>query len=307
MNRLKNFLLSTTAHTPPWGSLGMAPVSYAIPSNRRAAERVEELPKGPRPRYAGVVYTQLVKVPPLSDDDLQRLDSHASALITRHIAERHLDITLQGSFRFGTIAGYRRQDESLIGRFSDFQEGFQRDVFCSRVGLYNGEFGNLTLSDVPIEGFEDPLVHEFSVNDYCSCSSRGEFSRERAHRIRDRGNPDVGAYVVYDLKKLVDALKSIISEQDDNMRLRLFARHVEYGNKDRRWEIENHFNFQACKDYIAIYLGTVFIKSPDYEHEEELRIILTDPNKVGQLSDGAASFILNDPRIADAIVDHGTF
>lgn len=248
-----------------------------------------------------------LRVPTFNENDLSKIVYSDAEFITRHVKASILSQTLSGSFKFGTIEGYRPADKGLDGRFGDHQEGIQRDVYRSRNGDYNGELHGMSFFDVRINGFENPVTVQFSVNDYCSCSSRGLFSINRARRIRDNGNPDLGAYAVYDLKKLRLAIQSIVAEKGDTKHLKIISRNVDYGEKDRQWEFDGFLKDKADKDHTAIWLSSIFVKSHSYQHEDELRMILVDPSEAGNLPKTAEAIFLEDARIADAIVDSGTF
>jgi len=228
-------------------------------------------------------------------------------MITRHFNRKYAEITMSGSFRFGTIEGYRPADQAQLGRFSDYQEGLQREVFHSRTGIYNIKLDDGVLSDNTIIGFSDPVAIEYRVNDYCSCSSIGDFEKERALLLRSRGNPDIDYYVVYDLRKLLSAIDLTISERSDLAHLTAISRKVEYGQKDRHWRIEEQYTHKEDRDHLAVWLGNAFVKSPDYCHEEEVRILLTDLKEAGGLRSEFSEVILKDERIAEAIVASGAF
>tara|TARA_R110002020_G_scaffold98621_2_gene234594 strand:+ start:14833 stop:15651 length:819 start_codon:yes stop_codon:yes gene_type:complete len=265
----------------------------------------------PRQGSVGILISARVQIPHLDATTLSRLNSHKTKVVTRHFSNneenRLLEKTLNGSFKFGTIVGYRPADEAQIGRFSDLQEGLQRDVFRSRDGTYNAEIGGIDISKSSMIGIENPLVHQVEVNEYCSCSSRGSFDLERAKVLRERDNPDLNAYVVYDLVKLLTAIKDIVAESKERENLRIVAREVQYGDKDRSWEIDGRINFGPERDHLDDWLNNIFVKSTEYCPEDELRIILLDPARAGLLSNEERPYILNDDRIASAIIDFGNF
>lgn len=258
-------------------------------------------------RTSGILISKKVDIPKLDSDAIKLIDNVNTKIITRHFKETLLDITLAGSFRFGTISRYRPADNNLVGRFSDTQEGLQCNVFRSRTGLYNGRIDDGYIRNTRMIGIDDPISIEYQVNDYCSCSSIGGFSKLRANQIRDRGNPDIGAYAVYDLNKLRVALKLVFKEKPALNNKILLARNVEYGEKNRSWDVEENFNIKLDRDQLAVWLGTTFVKSIDYQHEEEIRILVVDPNKVACLDEKAEPELLNDPRIADCIIEYGKF
>lgn len=258
-------------------------------------------------RTSGILMTRWLEIPMLTEESIKLIQSSPPKYITRHIKLADLSRTLAGSFKFGTITGYRPADEALIGRFSDFQEGLQKEVFKSRSGVFNNEIYGHQFNQFYSWGFDDEMVFEFTANDYCSCSSIGEFSQERAVTIRERGNPDLSAYVVYDFEKLISAIREILIEDLNRSHLSTLYRIIEYGEKDRHWEVEDSVSVVQDRDQMAIWLGTAFVKSPDYTHEEEIRIILFDPEKASRLPDGESALILNDRKIAESVTMHGVF
>ncbi|RVG30688.1 DUF2971 domain-containing protein [Sinorhizobium meliloti] len=276
------------------------------------------LPRLPRGRLSGgknfgssaIRVERLLECPELTGDQLAVMDDGGPDYITRHMDERHLNSALAGYFQFGTLARYRGSDMQLnVGRFSDLQEGTQRNAFESRNGYFkNAEFGsNIRLDGIHISGFEASVLVEFQINDYCSCSSMGEYNAARADEIRDNGNPELGAYATYDLKKLRLALDEIVTERTSLAGHVLVGREVLYGEKDRRWMIEDYFELKKHRDPLAIWMGTAFVKSQAYEHENEFRLLLINPKAVGSLDTTADYLPLEDPRIAAAITASGTF
>ncbi|WP_221830457.1 hypothetical protein [Paracoccus yeei] len=238
---------------------------------------------------------------------MESISNLTTGKITRHFNKNITSITLRGSYRFGTIEGYRPADCAQVGRFSDHQEGIQREIFHSRSGIFNAKIGSATFENVSIDGFENPIAVEYEVNDYCSCSSVGDFSHDRAIMLRERGNPDIDYYSVYDLPKLIEAISEILKEKEDTAHLSVICRAVSYGEKDRHWQVEDRYDHTEQRDHLAVWLGNAFVKSPDYSHEAEIRMLIIDPSKPGQLASGSTYITLNDQRIADAIVDHGSF
>ncbi|MFC2967727.1 hypothetical protein [Acidimangrovimonas pyrenivorans] len=253
-------------------------------------------------------FGEKIACPALSLRDIEGIDDTSAEYVTRHFKEDFIGGALRGYFRFGTIASYRPADMKQIGRFSDAQEGTQQETFRSRTGLYDDvAIGGNRILGTTIVGFDNPIVYEYVVNDYCSCSSSGKFDLARAKLLRERGNDDIGAYAVYDLKKLRQAIEDLILEKAETNDLVLIGRDVVYGSKDRHWEIEERFEYAASKDRLAVWLGTAFVKSKDYMHEEEVRMLLIDPRNAGGLDERAEPLEFEDPRIAAAVIDHGRF
>lgn len=253
----------------------------------------------------GAQIKEWITCPSLSDEELLDLRRSGSRKITRHINIRHLDSARRGYFRFGTLLGYRPKDEKLIGRFSDAQEASQLNYYRSRTDIYNYYGRSARYIDCVFSGYDYGLLIEFFCNDYCSCSSRFDFNMERALTLRSRGNPDIGAYIVYDVEKLIAALGEIIKEKFPHLTLIYLP--VTYGIKDRSWDIEGYHENIVDKDKIAIWLGTAFVKSKDYMHEEEIRFLVIDRKSPGSLPPENKFLEFDDKRIADAVVRYGLF
>ena len=301
-----------------WGSPASWQPSKSILSLQRPEGKLGPiLARSGKARSACIVIGREVSVPNLSAKQISEIEGEQPTHITRHFNkdayttsdERSLrDLTLSGSYHFGTISGYRPADNRLVGgRLGDVQEGLQRQVFKSRNGSYNADIDGMNLKDVKIVGFDDPVAIEYRVNDYCSCASIGKFSLERALTLRAKGNEDVNYYAVYDLSKLMTAIQEILLEDTSKRNFKILSRPVLYGQKDRVWDVEAGFQHREARDHLAVWLGTAFVKPSNYMHEEEIRLILLDPERAGNLPDNAGSVSWVDARIAAAIVEHGSF
>lgn len=302
MSKLLAGLYSTTALCP-------TPISrnhISDPRNGRGRVSVTKKSSN-RSGSVAIMMRRTIAVPSLTTASLASIAGQSPQTITRHINRKYLQDTIKGSFRFGTIAGYKPADTAQGGRLGDLQEGSQRQVFSSRTGVYNGNFIGANFRDVSIDGFENPIVIEYSVNDYCSCSSINGFRQDRANTLRARGNPDIDTFVVYDLEKLTKALREIFAENSMWQHFEILSREVIYGEKDRHWSVEGEIEITDDRDHLEIWLGTSFVKSTAYEHEEEFRMLVIDPSKAGQLAEDIKHLLIQDPRIAGAIIEHGHF
>lgn len=319
MKYLTQRLLETTDLTPI--KILVRPIENDG-SDKIFARRLLTKPKGisirrsiqPRPRdsrqkteSAGIRITQRIKVPHLGSEQLKNLNTTRFKTITRHFDKKYLEQTLNGSFVFGTTQGYKASDTSQIGRFSDTREGTFRDVFRSRTGVFSGNFAGHRVENVKISGTDNPIVKEIVVNDFCSCSSLGIYDLDRANLIRNRGNPDIGAFAVYDFEKLLNALQATLAKSEEFKHFELLVRKVSYGEKDRHWEIEEDYDDEIDRDFVAIWLGATFVKTIDYQHEDEVRMLLIDRENAGSLPKNTQMLKLEGRRIAEAIVDSGTF
>jgi len=301
-----------------WGSPASWQPSTSISSLQSPRDILEPIPaRSRRARSAAIVIGREVSVPKLSTEQISQIEGEQPTYITRHFnkdafttsGERSLrDLILSGSYHFGTISRYRPADNRLVGgRLGDVQEGLQREVFRSRSGSYNVDIDGAILNDVNIAGFDDPVAIEYRVNDYCSCASIGRFSLERALTLRAKGNDDINYYVVYDLSKLMAAIQEILLEDTSKRHFRIISHPVLYGQKDRVWEVEAGFQHREARDHLAVWLATTFVKPSNYTHEEEIRLILLDPERAGKLAENVDSVAWVDARIAAAIVEYGSF
>ncbi|MGR3622435.1 hypothetical protein [Pseudophaeobacter sp.] len=302
MSKLSTAFYSTTA-------LCARPVlrnHISTPRNDRSGASVTKK-DADRSSSVAIMMRKKIAVPPLTTASLKSIEGQSPQTITRHINRKYLQDTIKGGFRFGTIAGYKPADNAQGGRLGDLQEGSQRLVFSSRTGMYNGNFDGAAFQDVSIEGVESPIVIEYSVNDYCSCSSINGFRQDRANTLRARGNPDIDTFVVYDLEKLTKALREIFAENPMWQHFEILSRRVIYEEKDCHWSVEDEVAITEDRDHLEIWLDTSFVKSRAYEHEEEVRMLVIDPSKAGQLAEDIKLLPIQDPRIAGAVIEHGHF
>ncbi|TRL38003.1 DUF2971 domain-containing protein [Rhizobium straminoryzae] len=242
-------------------------------------------------------------------DDLTYLQpSDLPATITRHIHPKYLDRVLKGYFRFGTTGSYRAKEESVRGRFSDLSEGRVRQTFQTATGKVEDiQLGKAHFQNVLFDPGMNAIVREYVINDYCSCSTIGDFDVERAKLIRSKDNFELAAFVSYDLKRLLDALETVIRAREDIAQFVFLGRRIEYGHKDERFTVPERFVLEENTSEITRWLSASFIKPRDFVHESELRILLLDPAKPGGLADTTTPLELLDALIASAIVDHGQF
>lgn len=258
----------------------------------------------------GIVRVIRHRAPLLTDDTILKVEMEQPQYITRHFEERFLSSARAGYFQFGSLVKYRAKEGAISGRLGDHQESRVQEIFNSRSNFFeNARLEGIEIINTSISNTEKQLVMETVVNDYCSCSSIGEFSLERGQRLRDHEtdpNKKPGAFVTYDLLKLRLALEGEISKSPDVSALRLVGRKVEYGEKDRSWEVEQRFSYTADRDAMAIWLSIAFVKSRTFEHEEEYRLLLLDPSGPGGLADDSKPYVINESSaIAAAIVASG--
>lgn len=259
------------------------------------------------PPTPGIHFIEPVCVPGLDRECANLLSDFPNQFLTRHFDSRYLKSFEEGYFRFGTVAGYKSADMRFIGRLGDHQEGRRREVYRSTSGIYSGVSGGRLFLNNRISGSDHPIVFERVSNDYCSCSSLGKFSIGRAQEFREHGNADIGAYAVYDLMKLRESLSKILLESNDLKDLVPVGRPVIYGEKDVTTSFIGHFYHDSNQDQLEQWSKITFVKAEEYKHEEEFRLLLIHPARIGGLNSEAPPLPITDRRIADCIVDSGIF
>lgn len=261
------------------------------------------------PRRTGIQISNKISVPKLTREELLSLQSKAiPKVITRHLDPKYLPSAIGGYFRFGTTGGYRAQENLQEGRFSDVSEGRLRQSFRRQDGHFaDVQIGKIIIRDSFFDPSMDQVVYDETFNDFCNCSSVGEFDEGRAEVIRSKGNEDLGAFVSYDLQKLIFALAVALHANQDAMESGLLVRPIKYGQKDSEWEIPRRFRAKASAAEIDRWLSASFVKPDLFDHEAELRILLIDPSKPGGLADTARPLEVMHSMIAKAIVRHGHF
>lgn len=251
---------------------------------------------------------RIVKVDALTRQQLQQIESAPEDFVTRHFPKQFLQSNVKGYYSFGTIEGYRPADNNLNGRFGDLQEGIQLENFHRPDHVYEDvKIAGTRFTNVAVFGDGPQIGLQYSVNDYCSCASRGSFSLDRAERLRNNGNEDIGAYVVYDLPRLKLALQEVLFEIREYSNLLVMTKSVRYGDKDLTWPIDGIYVHAETREPLQIWLDAAFTKSTAYQHEEELRILAIRLDSIGALPTGSGGITLNDPRIAATIVAQGEF
>lgn len=260
-------------------------------------------------RQIGILISQWVAVPNINEEELAKLcDNNLPEIITRHIESEYLDDAVQGYFRFGTTGGYRAREERTVGRFSDLSEGRMHQIFNTPTGYQKSiTIGGGQISDNFVSPTMDQVVYEERVNDFCSCSTIGKFEETRAKTFREKGNPQLGAFVSYDLSRLSKALKYILLDEEKTQGFDLLLRRVDYGWKDAKWDIPEEFVYESAATEIEKWLSISFVKPLSFQHEEELRILLVNGKMPGQLDETTKPLELRNKLVADAIVDYGSF
>jgi hypothetical protein len=261
---------------------------------------------------SGIVQVKRHRAPQISEYLLQMIELAQPEFVTRHIEERYLEGALNGYFRFGTLINYRAVEGAIAGRLGDHQESRVQEVFNSRSSFFETAIlEGIEVTNTSFGGTANQIVVETIVNDFCSCASIGEFSLTRGVKIRDCESDPAkkpSAYVTYHLPTLKAALKEHLSCASEQSCLNILGRNVEYGQKDRHWEVEKNFSYQQDRDALAIWLGIAFVKSLSFEHEDEYRLLLIDPSGPGGLNDDAKTYEISESTsIASSIVASGNY
>ncbi|WP_247996820.1 hypothetical protein [Brucella tritici] len=289
---------------PAYGKNTVVPQFTAVPPTRVSLEDIRV-----RGVSTAILYERVLDCPPLERDAVKFLNDDEVRFITRHLDEEGYQHSLDGSFLFDTLTHYRGKEGGFSeGRFTDYQEGVQRDIYNAA----GGTIDHLTVDGLDIQsshvyGGGDQVAVRTLANAYCSCSSVGEFDEDRARVLRTKGNEDLRFYVTYDVSRLKAVLKAILPDTDQLRSQAVIGRRVEYGEKDRRrWYISKHHEVEI-KSPLGHFLALAFTKSERFSHEQEFRILLIDPTSVGRLIDTAGRVILNDKRFSECIVSHNKF
>lgn len=246
---------------------------------------------------SGIVQINRHLAPRLTDDIVRLVEMEQPEYITRHIEDRFLSSARKGYFQFGSLVNYRAKEGVIAGRLGDHQESRIQEVFNSRSSFFGrASLEGVEITNTSISGTERQIVVETVVNDYCSCSSIGKFSLERGKVLCDQetdSDKKPGAYVTYHLPTLKLAIEDHFSRSSDVSGLTLLGRKVEYGEKDRRWEVEQNFSYRPDRDALAIWIGIAFVKSPTFAHEEEYRLLLLDASGPGGLAESTENYVIH--------------
>lgn len=152
----------------------------------------------------------------------------------------------------------------------------------------------------------NPLQIDYQFNDRCLCASLGPFRNDRAQILRQKGNPDLDSYVVYDLKKLHAAflhrVRTIYGRQQA-----VFGQEVTYGERNTRLPLSAKGPNWVGPAGLEQWLRTAFTKPVDFSHEEEYRLLWTNAAKLGALGEHEQPISITSPQIAAAIVTMGKF
>jgi hypothetical protein len=262
-----------------------------------------------RGRTIGVQLVRQLICPQLNARVINALNDGAPEFVTKYLTKDGYDPSLKGYFRFGTLKAYRKTEDasSAIARFGDEKEGTQQHIFNSRSGYFEKfKYTGLDIVNSKFAGVENDVVIEFHANAYCACVSIGKYDPERVAALRKSGNSDITHFVTYDLARLRSALIEILSADEHWKNSAIIGQAILYGDKDRRWEIEKSFTADEQRDSLGIFMGLAFVKDKDrFEHENEYRLMIVDPNALGQLNADTPPYVFSHANILDAIISSG--
>uniref|UniRef100_A0A193SD00 Uncharacterized protein n=1 Tax=biofilter metagenome TaxID=1070537 RepID=A0A193SD00_9ZZZZ len=303
-NLLRSLISDLELNTAP------APMgAYAISKAFRPFSQSVHGRAARRGSTTGILLVQNLKCPQLNEQMLSTLSDVGPEFVTKYLSKEGYEHSLKGSFKFGTLAEYKKKEGDLSnrGRFGDEKESIQQHIFNSRSGYFERfKYSGLEIKNSHFLGLDNDVVIEFQANSYCACCSVGKYDAKSADALRNNGNPDITHFVTYNLSKLRSALNKIFSAEEKWNNSALIGRTILYGDKDRRWEIEESFTVDAQRDALGIFMGLAFVKDKTrFEHEDEYRLMIIDLNAMGALSSDAPSHAFIHESILEAITASG--
>ncbi|QZD93151.1 hypothetical protein K3162_03705 [Qipengyuania xiapuensis] len=235
--------------------------------------------------------------------------------LTKHLDEVGFEKCKAGSFRFGTVERYRGTDlwkskadanlDAAAARLADFQEGLSETYLDTPEDVHGGsiQFLGLRMENVTILNSRNAIHVANFFNDYVACLSFGGFSKDRFNAIRDAGNSDIVAYIEYDTLKLVRAIEKACVEQGlvakSSSEPIIHESRIHYSEKSRVVEVFDGFSYA---DREAEWLRANFFKPPEFEHEDEYRLII-DTGQLTKLPPKTENLTFESELFVSAIVD----
>jgi SEC-C motif len=258
----------------------------------------------------GILITNNISCPILLAEEYNKYQNFDQVWLTRHFNSNYMTSNRNGYFHFGTTSGYNSKDQQKnAARLSDPQEGRLQFSFHNPEGQYeHAKIGTNVFKNNNLYENGREMVVEYLSNDYCACFSNGDFDLKRAKKFREEKNPDIDAYVVYNLKKLILALNNNLSKRDEYSDFQLIGSRVSYDIKDVGFTVGKSFSYPLDQDLKIKWFNMNFVKSLDFAHEDEFRLLFMNPNLPGRLNAYTPKLeITSDESIAATIVDYGTF
>lgn len=258
----------------------------------------------------GLFIQDYFSISDFSAGNLLRENASDCTHATRHINADHIlgnrntlkDETLDGSYKIGTLEEYGSNIANIQdSRLNDRLEGKTTTIVDSQLNQYYGKIGSHRISQLKIVGAESPIKHEVIMNEYCTCLSKGTYNKQRAESLISSGN-DINYYFVYDLKKLINAIKNELENNKfyfDTYIYRLIKYDkavIKLNNEELNIPIKNN---------IETWNSTIFTKSSNFKLEEEVRLIPTNRSQLGKLPKNSKPIILKSDEIKNSIIDHG--
>ena len=247
-------------------------------------------------------WVETIDCPELPRDFAERINAEAPEYITRYITG-YLEAGLGGQLFIRPLAKHRATEEGILGRLGDHREGLTADAVTSTPGSFEAlKIGGLKARNVEFRG---SVALEYEVNDYCLCASIGRFSDEQLQGLRSNGNDDIVAFITYDAKKLISAIDDLAQAGLANGVRQVIAKAVTYDVRDTHLEVPPEYDHEDKRKPFETWLATAFVKPPGFVHENEFRILLTDPRAPGALPEETEPLFLESPGIRDSIVESG--
>lgn len=246
----------------------------------------------------------------LSDEAIAQLNKDSPKRVTRYFSGKYLESYMAGYFRFGTTQNYRAKEGEVAGRLGDYQESRVKTYYDSEDGyLEKVEVKGAKISSIRNGTNKHSLATAVNANDYCSCLAIGDFDEEVLLDFRNNEDdpskkPD--AFVTYDLENLIAALHDNFSTEQQWKNMILVGQPVSYQEKDSFVNVSGSYVDAKQQDAISDWLKIMFRKAPNFQHEQEYRLILLHSRWLGSLDRRAETLeIESNAKIAASIVNNG--
>lgn len=215
-------------------------------------------------------------------------------VITKYFSKDVLQHIKRGSFRFGSLASYRReegkQSDTVAARLSDPGEGIMETDYHFRDGLHNQQdIPGISMTNVTIINC-GPLTIKNTINEFVFCATKTQYRPKHHRTMLDggaaqnsesySGNGELTHYAEIDLDKFLLGLKELAPrhsgwKSEFNDPESLFFNGVDYGERASSVQVTPE---QKIPNSLANrrdnYLRTIFVKPERFSPEEEIRIVL---------------------------------
>jgi hypothetical protein len=210
-------------------------------------------------------------------------------IITKYFnTEKNVKDYQSGSFKLGTLGGYRNQEgaENIFERMSDKGEGISERIYGGSSGQIDRMIsGAMVFEQMSWSNCGDGISLVDEVNDYVFCASIGSYDREHHSRILFgnesvgyKGNPDLDAYAEIDLEIFLRGLRSWLTQSGNISANRewmprlVYAKPVTYGDRITRRDIPDSLSVNHQIDE-ELYFSAVFNKPSRFQTEREVRVV----------------------------------